>query len=80
MRPELIAPITEGEEVGQISIRLEDAEIANRGLIALETVPEAGFFGRTWDGMRCGSVVYSVMIDGIDLSTRWRRGPAGNTA
>ncbi|MGB5291163.1 MAG: D-alanyl-D-alanine carboxypeptidase family protein [Lysobacterales bacterium] len=51
MRPELIAPITEGEEVGQISIRLEDAEITSRGLVALETVPEAGFFGRTWDGM-----------------------------
>jgi D-alanyl-D-alanine carboxypeptidase (penicillin-binding protein 5/6) len=51
MRPELIAPIAEGEEVGQISIRLENEEIANRGLIALESVPEAGFFGRTWDGM-----------------------------
>lgn len=51
MRPELIAPIAEGEQVGQISIRLEDEEIANRGLIALETVPEAGFFGRAWDGM-----------------------------
>ncbi len=51
MRPELIAPIAEGEEVGQISIRLEDAEIANRGLVALEAIPEAGFFGRTWDGM-----------------------------
>ena len=51
MRPELIAPITEGEEVGQISIRLEDSEITSRGLIALETIPEAGFFGRTWDGM-----------------------------
>ena len=51
MRPELIAPIAEGEVVGQISIRLEDAEIANRGLVALEPVSEAGFFGRTWDGM-----------------------------
>jgi D-alanyl-D-alanine carboxypeptidase (penicillin-binding protein 5/6) len=51
MRPELIAPITEGEEVGQISIRLEDKEITNRGLVALESVNEAGFFGRTWDGM-----------------------------
>jgi len=51
MRPELIAPIAEGEAVGQISIRLEDAEIANRDLIALEAVPEAGFFGRTWDGV-----------------------------
>jgi len=51
MRPELIAPIAEGEEVGQISIRLEDTEITGRGLIALETVVETGFFGRTWDGM-----------------------------
>ena len=51
MRPELIAPIVEGEEVGQISIRLEDAEITSRGLVALEGVAEAGFFGRTWDGM-----------------------------
>ena len=49
--PELIAPLAEGEEVGRISIRLEDSEITNRGLVALEAVPEAGFFGRTWDGM-----------------------------
>ncbi len=51
MRPELIAPLAEGEEVGQISIRLEDSEITSRGLVALEAVPAAGFFGRTWDGM-----------------------------
>ena len=51
MRPELIAPITEGEEVGRISIRLEDEEVANRGLVALESATEAGFFGRTWDGL-----------------------------
>lgn len=51
MLPELIAPLVEGEKVGQISIRLEDGEITSRGLIALESVNEAGFFGRTWDGM-----------------------------
>jgi D-alanyl-D-alanine carboxypeptidase (penicillin-binding protein 5/6) len=51
MRPELIAPIAEGEEVGQISIRIEDVVITNRGLVALESIPEAGLFGRTWDGM-----------------------------
>jgi len=51
MRPELIAPIAEGEEVGLISIRIGDVEITNRGLVALESIPEAGFFGRTWDGM-----------------------------
>ena len=51
MRPELIAPISEGEEVGQISIRLGDDEIVSRGLIALQPIHESGFFGRTWDGM-----------------------------
>ena len=51
MLPELIAPITEGKEVGQISIRLGDEEITSRALIALESINEAGFFGRTWDGM-----------------------------
>ncbi len=51
MRPELIAPIAAGEKVGQISIRLEDEEVANRGLVALEAVAEAGFFGRAWDGL-----------------------------
>jgi D-alanyl-D-alanine carboxypeptidase (penicillin-binding protein 5/6) len=58
MRPELIAPIAEGEEVGMISIRLENAEVASRGLTALETVEEAGFFGRAWDGM-------SMWFDGL---------------
>ncbi len=51
MRPELIAPLAKDEQVGQISIRLEQEVIANRGLIVLESVAEAGFFGRTWDGI-----------------------------
>jgi len=63
MRPELIAPIVEGEEVGQISIRLEDAEITSRGLVALEGVAEAGFFGRTWDGM---SMWFGSLFGGDD--------------
>jgi len=51
MRPELIAPLTNGEEVGRISIRIDDDEITSRGLITLEAIAEAGFFGRSWDGM-----------------------------
>lgn len=51
MRPELIAPIAEGELVGRISIRLEDEEITSRGLVTLESVNEAGFFGRAWDSV-----------------------------
>jgi D-alanyl-D-alanine carboxypeptidase (penicillin-binding protein 5/6) len=58
MRPELIAPLAENEEVGTISVRIGDEEFANRGLIALEAVAEAGFFGRTWDGM-------SMWFDGL---------------
>lgn len=49
LRPELVAPLTEGEEVGRISIRIGDEEFINRGLVTLEPVAEAGFFGRTWD-------------------------------
>ena len=51
MRSELIAPLAAGEEVGRISIRIGDDEIVNRGLVTLEAVAEAGFFGRAWDGM-----------------------------
>jgi len=51
MRPELIAPIAGQEVVGQISIQLENEEIVSRNLIALESIDEAGFLGRTWDGM-----------------------------
>ena len=51
MRPELIAPLTEGEEVGLISIRIGEDEITNRNLITLESIAEAGFFGRSWDGL-----------------------------
>ena len=51
MQPQLMAPLDEGQQVGQLVIRLEDEDIARRGLIALVAVPEAGFFGRSWDGI-----------------------------
>lgn len=51
MRPELIAPLAQGEEVGAVVISIGDDVIAKRSLVALEPVSEAGFFGRTWDGM-----------------------------
>lgn len=51
MRPELIAPLAKGEEVGRISVRIGDNEIASRSLVTLAAVAEAGFFGRAWDGM-----------------------------
>jgi D-alanyl-D-alanine carboxypeptidase (penicillin-binding protein 5/6) len=47
----LTAPISGGEELGRVSIELDGAIIADLGLQALDEVPEAGFFGRTWDSM-----------------------------
>jgi D-alanyl-D-alanine carboxypeptidase (penicillin-binding protein 5/6) len=52
MEPQLEAPLAEGAVIGQITINLEDDLIAQRELITLAAVEEAGFFGRTWDGMK----------------------------
>ncbi|MBT8061098.1 MAG: D-alanyl-D-alanine carboxypeptidase [Xanthomonadales bacterium] len=52
MQPELKAPLDEGQQVGRISIQLGDEIVATRGLVTLEAVTPAGFFGRAMDGMR----------------------------
>ena len=45
----LVAPVTSGQRVGTVDVRLDDKSIAEFPLIALADVPAAGFFGRTWD-------------------------------
>lgn len=52
MQPELSAPLAKGSVVGQISVRLGEEMIADRDLITLSAVEEAGFFGRSWDSLR----------------------------
>ncbi|MEJ8566941.1 D-alanyl-D-alanine carboxypeptidase family protein [Elongatibacter sediminis] len=52
LEPELTAPLEQNSIVGTISVRLDDGEIASRPLIALEAVEQAGFVGRTWDGLK----------------------------
>lgn len=47
----ILAPITQGQELGRVSVELDGAIVADLGLLALGEVPEAGFFGRTWDGL-----------------------------
>lgn len=47
----LTAPIAEGQELGRVSIELDGAIVADLALVALQAVPEAGFFGRTWDSL-----------------------------
>lgn len=52
MDPQLSAPLDDGQVVGSIRVELGDELIANRDLITLSAVEQAGFFGSTWDSMK----------------------------
>jgi D-alanyl-D-alanine carboxypeptidase (penicillin-binding protein 5/6) len=51
-RQPLIAPVAQHQPVGVLRVTLEDQPMGEYPLIALESVPAAGFFGRTWDTLR----------------------------
>ena len=51
INPELSAPISKGQELGQLQIFLDQQEIASRSLISMDDITEAGFFGRSYDGI-----------------------------
>lgn len=52
-RPDpLVAPIGKNQQLGSLKIRLDDQQIAEIPLYALDAVPEAGLFGRAWDSLR----------------------------
>lgn len=46
------APVAAGDRVGRLSVSRNDEVVRERDVIALETVPEAGFVGRTIDTVR----------------------------
>lgn len=46
------APLATGENQGSLTIRLGDKIIAERPLVVLNDVTEAGFFSRLWDGIK----------------------------
>ncbi|HSH26362.1 MAG TPA: D-alanyl-D-alanine carboxypeptidase family protein [Wenzhouxiangella sp.] len=48
----LTAPLESGEKVGRLVISLDDEDLADRPLVALGSVEQAGFFGRSIDGFR----------------------------
>lgn len=47
----LIAPISEGQKVGNVKFTLNGKPVATYPLVALETVNTTNIFGRTWDSM-----------------------------
>ena len=48
----LVAPITQGQKIGTLRVKVEDKLLIERPLVARATVEPAGWFGRTWDGLR----------------------------
>jgi len=44
----LVAPIAQGQELGKVRVMLDGKLLAEAPLVALEEVPEAGFFKRLW--------------------------------
>ena len=48
----LVAPLTKGQSIGTLRVKLDDKVIAEQPLVALDAVAEAGWFGRAWDTIR----------------------------
>jgi D-alanyl-D-alanine carboxypeptidase (penicillin-binding protein 5/6) len=48
----LLAPLAAGQKVGTMKVTLDDKTVEEFPVVALQDVPAAGFFGRTWDSIR----------------------------
>ncbi len=46
------APVTQGQELGQLKITLNGETLVEKPLLALKAVEEAGFFARLWDSIK----------------------------
>lgn len=51
VNPDLMAPVQQGEPVGEVTATLDGQIINKAPLTALQNVGEAGLFGRLWDGL-----------------------------
>ena len=51
MQP-VTAPVQKGQQVGTLTVSLDGRELGKYPVVALQDVPLAGWFGRTWDALR----------------------------
>jgi D-alanyl-D-alanine carboxypeptidase (penicillin-binding protein 5/6) len=47
--PQIIAPVQQGQVLGKLKVQLGEQTMAEYPLVALQEVPEAGFFGKWFD-------------------------------
>jgi D-alanyl-D-alanine carboxypeptidase (penicillin-binding protein 5/6) len=53
VRPDpLLAPLNKGQQMGSLKISIGDQPYTEQPLFILESVDQAGWFGRTWDAVR----------------------------
>ncbi len=48
----LLAPVQRGQRVGTLSVSFQGKLLTQVPLVALQAVPQAGWFGRSWDALR----------------------------
>lgn len=48
----LIAPLTEGQQIGTVTILVDGKPVKTEPLVVLSEVPSGGFFKRLWDSIR----------------------------
>ncbi|WP_137938772.1 D-alanyl-D-alanine carboxypeptidase family protein [Chitinivorax sp. B] len=48
----MVAPVAAGQRVGKISLTLDGKSLGEYPVVALSSVPQAGFVGRAWDSLR----------------------------
>ena len=51
-RQPLLAPLVAGQQVGTVTLTLNNKPLAQYPLLALESVGVANMFGRAWDSLR----------------------------
>jgi D-alanyl-D-alanine carboxypeptidase (penicillin-binding protein 5/6) len=50
--PPVLAPVAKGDKVGVLRVALDGRPLGEYPVVALESVPQAGIFGRAWDTLR----------------------------
>ena len=51
VQPSIVAPVTKGQALGEVVVKVGDEEVSRTPLVALQEVPESGWFGRTFDSI-----------------------------
>ena len=50
--PPVLAPVAQGERIGVLRVALDGRPLGEYPVVALQSVPQAGIFGRAWDTLR----------------------------